>query len=101
MGEEDWLPLGQALQQSILFQTAFMSPLVLLLLIGVGVLPWRPVVLCAALYYSYVGATDHFRREGRPWPWYARHSETLIDDKGLVRLPSHDDLPRGTVVKVA
>lgn len=37
------------------------------------------------------------------WPmeWYARHSETLIDDKGLVRLPSHDDLPRGTVVKVA
>ena len=37
------------------------------------------------------------------WPleWYARHSETLLDSQGRVRLPSHDDLPRGAVVRVA
>lgn len=36
------------------------------------------------------------------WPigYVARHYETVLDETGQVVLPSHDQLPRGTVYKV-
>ena len=37
------------------------------------------------------------------WPigYLARHYETVLDAKGRVVLPSHAELPRGAVVRVA
>ena len=37
------------------------------------------------------------------WPmgYVARHYQTTLDAEGKLVLPSHDDTPRGTVVKVA
>ena len=36
------------------------------------------------------------------WPlgYFARHYETVLDERGRLVLPSHDVLRRGTVVKV-
>ena len=36
------------------------------------------------------------------WPmgYLARHYETVLDAQGRIRHPSHDQLPRGAVVRV-
>mmetsp|Transcript_21576 Transcript_21576/g.46461 ORF Transcript_21576/g.46461 Transcript_21576/m.46461 type:complete len:331 (-) Transcript_21576:185-1177(-) len=36
-----------------------------------------------------------------PMAYFAVHYRTVRDDEGRVRFPSHDELPRGTVVRVA
>ena len=36
-----------------------------------------------------------------PMAYFAEHYRTVVDDEGRVQFPSHDDLPRGTVMKVA
>lgn len=54
----------------------------------------------SGLRLTRLGPASPWADHNWPMAYLAQHFSTELDEKGAIRLPSHDVLPRGAVVQV-